>query len=184
MTLEQFLAWEERQETKNEFDGFEPVAMIGVTDAHAAIQVNLISALNLRLRGRPCRPRGSDTKVEVAGRIRYPDALVFCNPVPPDTMVIREPVVVFEILSATSTYTDLVLKNREYRATPSIQRYVVLHQDRAGATIFARKGEDWDSEALAGDDAVLRMPEIGVDIPLPELYTDVQLAKPADPEPA
>ena len=31
MTLEAFLAWEERQELRYEFDGFQPVAMTGGT---------------------------------------------------------------------------------------------------------------------------------------------------------
>lgn len=42
MTLEQFLAWEDRQELKFEFDGFRPVAMTGGTAAHSAIQRNII----------------------------------------------------------------------------------------------------------------------------------------------
>jgi hypothetical protein len=29
MTLGEFLAWEERQPTRHEFDGFQPVAMTG-----------------------------------------------------------------------------------------------------------------------------------------------------------
>ena len=31
MTLEAFLAWEERQELRYEFDGFQPIAMTGGT---------------------------------------------------------------------------------------------------------------------------------------------------------
>ncbi len=31
MTLESFLAWEERQELRYEFDGFRPIAMTGGT---------------------------------------------------------------------------------------------------------------------------------------------------------
>ena len=42
MTLHEFLAWEERQELRYEFDGFQPVAMTGGTYAHDAIQVNLV----------------------------------------------------------------------------------------------------------------------------------------------
>ncbi|MBV8523830.1 MAG: hypothetical protein JOY71_17190 [Acetobacteraceae bacterium] len=45
MSLNQFLAWEERQELRYEFDGFQPGAMVGRTAAHAAIQVNLLAAL-------------------------------------------------------------------------------------------------------------------------------------------
>jgi hypothetical protein len=41
MTLAALLDWENRQETKYEFDGFQPVAMTGGTAAHASIQRNL-----------------------------------------------------------------------------------------------------------------------------------------------
>jgi len=174
MTIDEFLAWEERQERKWEYDGFRPVAMVGVTNAHAAIQVNLLAALAHRLRGTPCKPRGSELKIEVAGSIRYPDAFVYCTTVAPGARVITEPVVVFEILSPSTEHVDLVVKNVEYRASPSIERYVVLQQMAAGATMYSRKGEDWVAETVFGEGAVLRMPEIGVEIPLAELYVDVE----------
>lgn len=41
MTVAEFLDWEERQELRWEFDGFEPVAMAGGTEQSAAIQRNL-----------------------------------------------------------------------------------------------------------------------------------------------
>src|ERR1700733_303025 len=72
MGLRQFLAWEERQPLRYEFDGFQPVAMTGGTAAHSAIQRNILHALTGRLRGKSCQPYGSDLKIEVVGRIRYP----------------------------------------------------------------------------------------------------------------
>ncbi len=99
MSIEQFLVWEEQQELRHEFDGFEPVAMTGGTDAHEAIGGTLRALLREHLRGKPCRVRGPTMKIEVMGRIRYPDAFVYCMPVPPDTTVIKNAVVVFEILS-------------------------------------------------------------------------------------
>ena len=180
MTLEQFLAWEERQPLRHEFDGVQPVAMTGGTAAHAAIQVNLITSLRNRLRGKPCQPFGSELKLLVAGRIRYPDAFVVCTPVPPRATVVTEPVVVFEVLSDSTASNDLVVKNAEYRATPSVQRYVVLQQTSAAAVVFARKGEDWVTDLLVGDDAVLRLPEIGIEIPLAEVYADVKFDDPAE----
>ncbi len=175
MTVDQFLAWEERQEQRYEFDGFQPLAMAGGTAAHAAIQRNVIIALGVRLRGRPCQPYGSELKIEVAGRIRYPEAFVVCTPVPPRSKVVTDPVVVFEVLSDGTANDDLVVKNAEYRATPSIQRYVILQQTHAGAIVFARKGEDWITELLSGDEAMLRMPEVGIEVPLAELYADLDL---------
>jgi hypothetical protein len=40
MTIAEFLAWEERQDLRWEFDGFEPVAMTGAPFRHAATQSN------------------------------------------------------------------------------------------------------------------------------------------------
>ena len=110
MTAAEFLAWEERQELKWEFDGFQPVAMTGGTFAHTRIQGNLITALNNRLRGRPCRPCGPDMKVETGGKYRYPDALVTCSPMPPDATVAADPVVIFEVLSKSTSRDDRTVK--------------------------------------------------------------------------
>jgi Uma2 family endonuclease len=167
--MAEFLTWEERQETKYEFDGFEPVAMVGVTGAHSTIQINLLTALNLRLRGKPCKPHGSDLKIQVAGRIRYPDAFVVCAPVADRDKIVTDPVVIFEILSDGTNRTDRVTKNEEYRLTPSVQRYVMLEQDEPAATVFAREGERWVGTLLKGG-ANLPMPEIGIEIPLAEFY--------------
>ena len=178
MTLAEFLAWEERQELRYEFDGFAPVALTGGTQAHDAIQVNLPTALGGRLRGGPCRAHGSNLKVEVAGRIRYPDAFVTCGePGAPGDTVERSPVVVFEVLSESTQTVDRTDKAREYRETPSVRRYVMLEQVRAAATVYAREGGTWIVTLLFRGDA-LSMPEIGVEIPLDELYTGLDLDEP------
>jgi Uma2 family endonuclease len=181
MTLSQFLSWEERQERRYEFDGFQPIAMTGGTDAHEAIGGMLRSLLQARMQGKPCRVRGPTMKIEVMDRIRYPDAFVYCTPVQPTETVIKDPVVVFEILSPGTSRTDRIEKLREYRATASIQRYVILEQDSIAATVFARHGTDWIAHALTSDD-VLRMPEIEVDLPLSDIYADVQLTADSDPD--
>ncbi len=173
MTLEKFLAWEERQELRYEFDGFQPVAMPDVTIAHDMIGNTLRALLQERLRGKPRRVRGPTLKIEVMDRIRYPDAFVYCTPVPPGETVIKEPVVVFEVLSPGTSRTDRIEKLREYQATASIQRYVILEQDGIAATVFVRHGSDWDARALTADD-VLRMPEIDVEIRLADIYADLQ----------
>lgn len=173
MTRDEFLTWERGQELRYEFDGFQIIAMTGGTFAHALIQTNLIGALGGRLRGKPCRVIGSELKIAVAGSIRYPDAFVICSPVGPTVQVVEEPVVIFEILSRSTAATDRVLKNREYRDTPSVVRYVMLEQVRPAATAFERIGGDWTGHVLEAD-AVLRMPEIGIELPLSELYDGVE----------
>src|SRR5689334_17262704 len=103
MTLVEFLDWEERQELRYEFDGFQPLAMTGGTLRHEAIGGTLRSLLHQRLRGNPCRPWGPNSKIEVQGRIRYPDASVNCTHGRPGDTIVPAPVVVFEILSPSTS---------------------------------------------------------------------------------
>ena len=181
MTAGEFLAWEAKQELKWEFDGFQPVAMTGCTGAHATIQVNLITALRNGLRGKPCRPYGSDLKVQTERGYRYPDAFVTCTPVASDATVVTEPVVIFEVLSRSTHQVDRTIKLAEYQAIPSVRRYVMLEQHQALATVIERKGEDWTLRLLRPD-AVLAMPEIGIEVPLAELYADVAFVPDPDAE--
>jgi Uma2 family endonuclease len=176
MTLEAFLEWESRQEFKYEFDGFQPVAMVGVTVAHSAIQANVIGLLFARLRGHRCRAHGSELKIQVAGHIRYPDAFIVCSPIAPGATVVHDPVVVFEILSPGTSYTDRIEKYREYRATPSIQRYVILEQTSQAVTVHVRAADQWVTDVLVGD-AELALPEIGSSILLSEIYEGVQFPR-------
>jgi len=177
MTLAEFLAWEERQELRYEFDGFEPVAMTGGTIAHDQITFDLRTALASRLMGKPCRPLGPNVKIIVDGRARYPDALVVCQPVSPTASIVENPVVVFEVLSEGTSETDLIDKNREYRATPSIQRYVILQQIHKVAIVFERRADLWLSEIVSGNGAVLDLPEIGITVPLDEVYANAELTE-------
>ncbi len=177
MTVEEFLAWEDQQELRYEFDGFQPVAMPGGTLVHSLIQANLIRQLGNRLAGGPWRAVGSDLKIAVSGSIRYPDVFVFCRDLPNRTLVVTQPVVVFEISSPGTAETDHNEKNREYRDTSSIQRYVMLEQDRMGVTVFARSGGDWVGHLSEGA-VTLSMPEIGVELPLSEIYEGIAFAAP------
>ena len=142
MTVEDFLLWEEGQEGRWEFDGFEPVAMVGGTVAHATDMLAILAAELTRAAAWRAVPRrlAEGLKVMAADRVRYPDVFVACGGNDNAATVAVNPVVVFEVLSPGTASTDLIVKNREYRATPSIVRYVVLAQDKVGASVFERAG--------------------------------------------
>lgn len=177
MTLAEFLAWEERQDLRHEFDGFAPVAMTGGTFGHDQITFDLRAALAARLTGKPCRPFGPNVKVNVDGRARYPGGGIVCRPVAANATAIEDPVILFEVLSDSIGQTDLIEKNREYRVTPSIQRYVILQHTREAAIVFSRRPEGWLSEIVSGSDAILELPEAGIAVPPREVYANAGLAE-------
>jgi Uma2 family endonuclease len=95
--------------------------------------------------------------------------MIICPAADRAATLVRDPVVVFEVLSPSTAREDRIVKAREYQATPSVRRYVMLEQDGIGATVYARSGETWTLEILVAG-AVLSLPEIGVELPLAELY--------------
>jgi Uma2 family endonuclease len=177
MTRAEFLAWVATREDRWEFDGFAPVAMTGGTRNHSRVGRNVVAALVGRLRGGPCEVLGSDAGVAVPdGGVRYPDALVTCTPGRGGDRLIADPVIVFEVVSPTSGRTDRILKLREYRAVPSIRRYVILESTNAALTVLERLAPEdpWIATSLTGTE-ILPLPEIGTEVPVAELYEGVEI---------
>jgi Uma2 family endonuclease len=176
MTIDEFVAWEDGQELRFEYDGFVARAMTGGTGAHALIQANLLGLLFGRLSRSPCRAVGSELKVRTATSVRYPDVLITCSPIDSRSTFAPDPVVIFEILSRSTARDDLGAKNAEYQSLPSLKRYVVLHQSLAAAEVFQRDAEgEWVHEFVTAP-ATLDMPEVDVAIPLAEIYEGVEFA--------
>ena len=115
--------------------------MAGGTAEHDRISLYLAASLVVRLRGKPCRPCGSNLK-------RYPDGYITCSPLVPGATVTSDPVVIFEVLSKGTARVDRVEKNRDYRTIASVTHYVMLEQDEVAATVLERSGENWISSLL------------------------------------
>ena len=174
-TQEQFFSWAETQETRYEFDGLQPVAMTGGDAGHSRVTGNLHFSLRSRLRGGPCEPLGPDAGVETVNQaVRYPDALVTCSKFDNQTKRIPGVVVIFEVISPSTSRTDRIVKVREYAAVSSIRRYVILESSGVGLTVMERASSEqvWQTTVLTGED-ILRMPEIGIEIPVAEIYEGI-----------
>lgn len=168
LTVDEFLAWERSQPARYEFDGIQPVAMTGASFAHARTITRLTTALGTRLEP-PCEAIGSELKVLTPGRVRYPDASVVCI-IPENDDDSIEPTVVFEVSSPSSVLTDRRVKALEYASVPGITVYVILEAEHP-EMIVHRRAAGWEAETIAGFGAELALPEIGVTIPLSDIYT-------------
>ncbi|NPD67214.1 Uma2 family endonuclease [Lichenicola cladoniae] len=179
MTQEEFFDWAGAQEGRYEFDGFQPVAMVGGTGNHARIIRNINFQLTGRLGDGPCEALASDAGIQTVGnRIRYPDGVVTCKPFDGTRHIVPEPVIVFEVVSASSARDDRNGKLREYHAVPSIRRYVLVEQSVMVLTVFSRQGaQPWSAVSL-GEGDTLVLPEIGVEIPVSDIYRRVDFAEP------
>ena len=149
-TQEQFFAWAESQDTRYEFDGFQPVAMTGGFNNARRDRREPDFALGEAARRR-MRPLGPDAGVETVNRaVRYPDALVTCTKFENADQNHPGVVVAFEVSGPTSGRRDRITKVREYAAVPSIRRYVIVESSGVGLTVMERSGPDqvWQTTVL------------------------------------
>ena len=175
-----YLAGEITSRVKHEYLGGIVHAMAGAGNQHNRIATNVVSTLHRRLRGYPCEAFNSDTKVRVrlASQIRYyyPDASVVCRPNPPEDSFHDEPVLVVEVLSPSTRRVDMTEKQEAYFAIPSLLVYLLVEQDSALVTLYGRTPSGFVAGVYSGLGAVVPLPEIGIDLPLGDVYERVEFA--------
>jgi Uma2 family endonuclease len=187
ISIEDYLAAELRSPIKHEYLGGVVYAMAGARNAHNIIEINTTTSLHNRLRGQQCRPFSSNTKIRVQlpthVRFYYPDASVICRQNPQMDSYQDEPVAVFEILSQSTRRIDEGEKKDAYLTIPSLRVYVLIEQDAPAIVVFRRGKEGFNREVYQGMDAVLPLAEIGIELPLAEIYETVEFVPEPEEDP-
>ena len=174
----EYLRSEATSGVKHEFVAGVAHAMAGAGYEHNTIAINILGALHSRLRGQRCQAFGSDMKVRVAAdehvHFYYPDAMVVCDRsgLAPGRHWTDKPAVIFEVLSESTRRVDEGEKALLYWKVPSLVSYVLVEQDKVQVTVRTRDG---GGEVLSGRDTLLRLPELGTEIPLGEFYERLAL---------
>ncbi len=178
MTEAEYLEYDRTHEGKYEYVNGEVVAMSGVSDAHDRIQVNATVALAARLRGGPCRVRGSGLRVRLdeTGLYCYPDLTIVCGePAFAATrpVTLLNPRVIIEVLSETTEEYDRGAKVAHYRHRASVDLILLIDSRRRMVERQQRNPDGtWIlSEHMSGMVAVLEH-----EVPLDELYDGVSFA--------
>jgi len=178
ISIAEYLAGEEISDVKHEYLGGTVHAMAGATNRHNGIATSVLLALGVRLRGKPCQPFNSDTKVRIEfpdhTRFYYPDAMVVCHPNPDTDHYQDLPVIVIEVLSESTRRTDLGEKRDAYMSMPSVKVLLFIDSECPAVTVYRRKPEGgFAAELHSGMESTIPLPEIDSALPLAELYERV-----------
>ena len=184
---EEYLDGELVSPIKHEYLGGVVYAMAGARNVHNEIAGNAFASLHARLRGKPCRPCNSGTKVRLrlrdGQRFYYPDLQVTCQPNGPDETFQDRPVVVLEVISESTRRADEGEKRDGYLTLPSLDVYLLVESARALVIGFRRGPAGFIREIFSGPGAIIPLASIGVDLPLAELYERIVFAPPEEVEP-
>ena len=179
---DEYLGGERSAEVRHEYVDGRVYVMAGASDDHNRIAGNIFRELGNALRGRQCEPFINDMKVKIppafADVYYYPDVLVACDPTDNARFFRERPTVLIEVLSTETERTDRREKAIAYRQIPTVEAYVLVEQERMAATILRRTEPGWQSDVIEGPGSILKLPGIGVEIPLERIYERTTVVSP------
>jgi Uma2 family endonuclease len=159
---------------KAELDNGVIRMMAGGTGRHNRVAANILVALANRLQVSGCTPYSSDMATRTHDlSIRYPDVTVFCGrdgPENDDLKAWDDPRVLVEILSASTSRTDLKVKLPEYKALPSVDTIIFVDIAAERVRVIQRTGRDDWAESGHDEPFDVPLPALGITLPHGEMF--------------
>jgi len=171
-TVEEYLDWAatQRDLPRTELINGQIVAMTPERVEHIEIKVAAVIALKRAIAraGIPCHALGDGMTVRIDNHTAYePDALVYCGErLKRGTMLARDPVVIVEVLSPTTSHTDTRIG---YFKLPSVHHYLIIDPDACSVAHHSRSASETVSVHTATS-GTIRLDPPGLAIDLSEFF--------------
>ena len=171
ITVEDYLAAEQRTCVKHEYvDGYV-YAMGGASDRHNIIAGNFFAALHAHIPER-CQVFMADMRLRIrlekAEIFYYPDILVSCAEDDRAQYHREKPVLLVEVLSASTERVDRTEKFDAYRRIATLDEYVIAEQEVPEIEVYRRRNS-WKREVLASG-TVLILGSVELELSVDAIY--------------
>lgn len=180
VSVDEYLEREQEGEQRHEYvDGWMIEMAAAASWSHSAITSNIDRELGLQLKETDCRTASRDIIVSFpeTNRSAYPDIVVVCGGPkldPEREDLLRNPRVVFEVLSPSTMDYDRGEKFARYRQIETLQEYVLVAQDEPHVEHYLRQEDgSWRFTETDGLGAMISLPSVEAELPLAEIYLDV-----------
>ena len=178
-TPSEYLALEEKAETKSEYWNGEIVAMSGAKIDHQQITMNISRVLGNKLYGK-CRVFPIEMKVWVKKRNKffYPDITIICDK--PNFYknrrdTIDNPKMIIEVLSKSTASFDRAEKFLSYQTLATLEEYVLISQEKAAVEQYIKREDgNWIFQATIGLESSVKFTSIKTVLSLQEIYDLVE----------
>jgi Uma2 family endonuclease len=179
LSRQEYLEQERSTEFRCEYHNGQIFAMAGASRNHNRIVTNISSSLNIQLKSRPCNNYSNDMRIGIQGgkRYVYPDIIVTCGreefeDESQDTLL--NPIVIVEVLSATTEAYDRGTKFLYYQTIASLQEYVLVSQEKKCFEIYRKQHDgSWLYRALQSPPIELELQSIACMLTAAEVYAKV-----------
>ncbi len=177
-SVEEYFEIENHSEIRHEFEDGILIPMPGETLDANEIAQNFVTTLQKTLRKKGYRMFGHDVRTIVHERriYRYPDVVVSASDTLKDIRHVTEPVLIVEVLSESTEEVDRNKKFRQYTTLPSLQYYLMVHQDIPLVEFYRRKEATSTFEFNFIDELndKIEFPLFDTSITLADIYEGIQ----------
>lgn len=185
-TLEEYLELDHRSEEKIEYWDGSVFKLAGASVNHNRILRNTLTALTVKLRGKPCEVFPSDMRIKVPAYspYRYPDLSALCGEAKFENLgrleLLVNPNLIVEILSDSTAEFDQSYKFTYYKSIESFTEYVLIAQDRPHVAQFIKQNEtDWLMREFNDLEAKFYLSSLDCELELAEVYEGVTFPEPS-----
>jgi Uma2 family endonuclease len=181
MSVEEYLAFEEKSKRKYEYMDGEIFAMAGATRKHSKIASNIGIELGSKLKGKGCEVHFGDLRIKASERqYVYGDVTIFCDnsefETYKETEILLTPKIVFEVLSKSTEARDRGDKAQDYRRLPSLTDYILVSQKRIFVEHFVRQSDgSWKLFEYNQLTKKLKLDAINSELSLADIYFEVNI---------
>ena len=187
---EAYLELEVAAAERHEYIDGEIILMAGGLPNHNTIVGNLYANLLFLLKQKPYRAFFTDQRLWIPQHriYTYPDVMVMAPPLEyaegrRDTLI--NPILIAEVLSASTQDYDQGGKFAAYRTMPTFQEYLLLSQTEVAAQHYVKVApRQWTLIDYEDPEATIALAGIKCDIKLVDLYDKVEFALPEPVLPA
>lgn len=180
LSVEEYLALEEKSEIRHEYWNGRVIAMAGATEDHVTLSYQLAICLGNALYDKPW-VGGTDfaVKIEASNSYLYPDAVVWCRDAEFEGKKrtrLLTPLPVAEVLSPSTSGKDRGAKLEAYLKIPTLCDYLILSPERVSVEHYARSSEDsWAYSHYVLRSQVIRLNRLEIEISVGELYRHLEV---------
>jgi Uma2 family endonuclease len=173
MTVDEFIPWAMAQ-PRGRYELLDgEVVMMGperLIHVRAKTCTLLALAAALKQGGLACEAMGDGVTVRIDERTAYePDALVYCGPrLGGDDVEVPNPVIVVEVLSPSTSYTDTGGKFIGYFSLPSVRHYLIVDVEKR-AIIHHMRSDDGQIASTMATEGTLVLDPPGIEISIAEV---------------
>jgi len=181
ISIEEYLEMENASMEKHEYYKGEIFAMSGAKIPHNTISSNLSGILYNKLKGKKCKPYGSDQRIHIQSNtlFTYPDISIICGEIKTlnnDDYNVLNPAVIIEILSKSTKNYDRGEKFKLYRDIPTLKEYILVDSETIHIEVFRlNENNHWELEEYDSIENVLFIKAIDEKIAISEIYEDVNI---------